>query len=154
MSVIKRFGFTFMDVPADSSVVRMYVIKHLVDTGYPLDIKPAAENWIGVVREGRVVGVFGFRKHDKTIEITDFYVYPSRWGWLAAYAAMEYIKGWSDSMGIPMVTATPTNNGRMIRAFTKVFGKRDPVLVVYRYEPTAPAAGAKPEVLAANGGEI
>ncbi len=140
MTITEKYGFTFLPLPSESPVVRAYVLKHFMDYGYPLSTKPSAQFWAGAVKhnlrgEDRICGVFGWRKHEETVEITDFYIYPSRWGYLAAYAMMERIKAEADKTGKPVVTATPKGNTRMIEAYKKFFGASDPVLLVYRYQP-------------------
>jgi hypothetical protein len=138
--ITEKYGFTFLPLPGDSPIVRAYVLKHFMDFGYPLSTKPSAQFWAGCIKpslrgEDRCCGVFGWRKHEETVEITDFYVFASRWGYLAAYAMMERIKAEADKSGKPVVTATPASNTKMIDAYKKFFGATDPVLVVYRYQP-------------------
>jgi hypothetical protein len=112
-----------------------------MDNQYPLSIKPSAQLWAGCVKvinnEARILGVFGWRKHEQTVEITDFYIHQSRWGYIAAYAMMEKIKMEADKGQYPLVTATPFKNEHMIAAYKKHFGVSEPTLMVYRYVPVA-----------------
>lgn len=139
MTIAEKHGFKFVPAPPDSPVVRAYVIKHLLDAGYPIDIAPAAEKWIAIVRDDngteRVYGVFGWRVTPNAVEVTDFYIYPNRWGVLAGYAGMERIKLDADRTGTDIITATPTSNTQMVDAYKKIFGVEQPVLVVYKYTP-------------------
>lgn len=145
MTYAQKYGFRFAPAPPDSPVVRAYVAKHLMDNGYPLDVTPAATRWAAVIRSDgeveRVYGVFGWRAHPRSIEVTDFYLYPDRWGVLAGYAAIERIKADADRECVELLTATPAGNKQMIAAYKRIFGVPEPALVVYRY---VPATAAKP----------
>lgn len=137
---MKNHGFKFIEAPADSPVVAAYFLKNLVDNGLPLDTHSSAEHWIAMVKpdaEGtdRVYGVFGWRQVEKVVEISDYYLHESRFGVLAGYAAMEYIKRASDETGTSIVTVTPITNSSVSQAYKKFFGVTMPTALVYRYDP-------------------
>lgn len=141
MSLATRYDFEFTTVPAESAVVGAFVLKHYVEHNIPLDTVPSAEHWKLVSKkfdEGyRALAIFGWRfiAGGSTVEVTDFYIYPDRWGVLASYAAMERIKADADKSKLPVVTATPPGNTRMIEAYKRFFGVQEPVLLVYKYFP-------------------
>lgn len=138
---MRDYGFRFVEAPAHSEAVRAYFLKNLVDNGYPLSTEPSAEHWIAMVKadkEGteRVYGVFGWRMAAKgVVEISDYYLHESRFGVLAGYAAMEYIKKASDETGTSVMTVTPVQNSAVSQAYKKFFGVTMPTAVVYRYDP-------------------
>jgi hypothetical protein len=143
MSVGEKYGFTLQQALPDSAAVELYTKDHMLTFGYPLDTKPASDLWFGICKDDRVWGVFGVKKTgEKTIEFPDFYTHRSRWGILAAYAALEIIKGFADQTGMEVVTVTPTWNKRQLRAMERVFGVSGPTHLVYRYTPPKPEVAA------------
>ena len=138
MSITQKYGFTFRRVSGDEPVVRAFVKAHLVKHNFPLDLQPVATSWIAVIRKEGIYCVFGWRPCpgvDHTVIITDLYAYPTRWGTLASYAALEKIREDADRSGMSAVTLTPADNERMIDAYKRILHLEKPDLVVYRYIP-------------------
>ncbi len=136
----EKYDFRFYAVAGEHPVVRAFVAAHFRAHGYSAEAQPSSHDWVAVERHGGIYTVFGWRREGTAIVIDDFYAYPSRWGTLACYAALEYIKAQADRAGVCVVTATPRENTRMIRAYKRVLGLTEPALLVYRYTP-AVAAG-------------
>lgn len=133
-----KHGFEFVPVGTENPVVQAFFKIHLKEHGYPLDISPAGTAWMAVVRKGGVYCVYGWHTlPDGSVNISDLYSYPSRWGTLAVYAALERIKEDADRFGVTLVTPTPLKNEAMMRAYRRIFGVQEPYLVVYRYAPKA-----------------
>jgi hypothetical protein len=137
-SVTERYGFTFTSVTGDNPVVKMFFEAHLKAWGYSPTTVPGATSWCAVVRGQGVYCVFGWTPIPTgEIDLTDFYVYPSRWGTLAAYAAIEKIMADAKRTGRPMVMLVPTLNKAMRNAITKATNVKTPDLLVYRWAPDA-----------------
>ena len=135
-SIGEKYGFAIVGADPNSEGVRHYVHDHLAFYGYPLDIKPSSTVWLGITRDGRVWGVMGLKPlSDSLVEIPDFYLHRSRWGILAGYAGLEYLRGYADSTGIELVTATPVWNTKQIGATKRVFGVEEPTHLVFKYIP-------------------
>jgi hypothetical protein len=130
-----RYGFRLVGpAPTTDPIVTAYYKTHLKDFGYPEDIVPIADFWMGIQRKDTIEGVFGCKRiSEKILEIPDFYISKSRWGILAAYAALEFLRSWSDETGVQVLTGTPVLNTKMQKAMERCFGVKGPVLVVYRY---------------------
>lgn len=135
MGVSEKYGFGFSLADADSPAVRFYVDDHWQRYGYPPDVKPASEYWIGVCRDDHVWAVFGAKSlSGSVVEIPDFFIHRSRWGVLAGYAALEQIKSLADQTGVSVVTVTPMWNTRQQKAQEKAFGV-EATDKVYWYRP-------------------
>ena len=135
-SIGERYGFVIQQAAPDSAAVAQYVHDHLAFYGYPPDTKPASTVWLGITRDGRVWGVVGLKPlSDSVVEVPDFYLHRSRWGVLAGYAGLEYLRAYADATGIEIVTATPVWNTKQIRATQRVFGVHEPTHYIYKYIP-------------------
>ena len=131
-----KYGFTVQQTAADSAAVELYCADHLAHYNYPADIKPASTLWFGICRTGQVWGVVGVKPvNESSIEVPDFYFHRSRWGTLAAYAALEYLKEFADTTGMEVITATPTWNTKQARALERVFSVDGPTHFIYKYKP-------------------
>lgn len=140
MTITEQYGFTFKRVSGDEPVVRAFVRAHLEANGFPSDLQPAATSWIAVIRGDGIYCVFGWCPCPgvpNTIIITDLYAYPTRWGTLASYAALERMKQDCDRAGLSAVTVTPHKNDRMIKAYKRILGLTEPSHDVYTYTPPA-----------------
>jgi hypothetical protein len=135
-NVRAEHGFEIQFAAPDSEAVVFYTQDHLRRHGYPLDIVPASEQWLGIVRAGQVWGVVGLKAAGpKALEIPDLYTHQSRWGILGAYAALEYLRDFARLQNIEVLTATPVWNTSMIKAMCRVFEVPGPTHVIMRYRP-------------------
>jgi hypothetical protein len=136
MGAKEKYGFDIRFADKNSEAVKLYCLEHLKKHGYPLDLVPSSEYWLATCRENKVYAVVGFRIIDpKTVDVPDFYIHESRWGILAAYATIEYIREFADSAGIDLLTSTPVWNTKMIDAYKKTFGVTEPTHYIFRYSP-------------------
>jgi hypothetical protein len=136
MTTGEKYGFVIAQAAPDSDAVRYYVHDHLAFYGYPLDVQPASSVWLGICRERQVWCVIGLKPvSERCIEVPDFYLHRSRWGVLAGYAALEYLRDYARENKIEVVTATPIWNTKQIKTFKKVFGVTEPTHYVFRYRP-------------------
>jgi hypothetical protein len=139
MTLAKRHGFTFVPVPRESPVVAAFIKAHIVAFNLPDDSRSVAEHWTAVCKPPGVYAIFGWRLLDDAggvrVDVSDFYCYPSRLGTLAAYAALERIKTLSEERGVPVLTATPANNTKMMKAICRIFGVEGPSHIVHLYNP-------------------
>ena len=146
MTLAEKHGFRFVPTEWEARGVQAYFMRNVVEHGYPLDMQSDALGWTAVVGDDeRVYAVFGWKPiPGGVVDITDFYSYPNRKGVLAAYAAIEYIKGEADRTGVPLVTATPEGNTTMIAAYKRIFSVDRPTLLVFKYVPEhVPVAAAE-----------
>lgn len=136
MSVKDKHNFEVQPLTPESDVVKYYVTDHLAHYGYPPDTELASQLWFGITRKSRVWGVVGIKPlADKIIEVPDFLFHRSRWGYLAAYAALEIIRDMSKDLQLEIITATPVWNTKQMKAQERVFGVSGPTHHVYRFKP-------------------
>jgi hypothetical protein len=141
MTLAEKHGFTFASVPADNPIVGIFQRAHLEAHGLPDDARSMADHWVAVCKPPGVYALFGWRLLDDAggvrVDVSDFYCAPGRLGTLAAYAALERIRTLSDQRGVPVLTATPAWNTRMIAAIRRMFGVSEPSHVVHIHVPEA-----------------
>lgn len=136
MTTGEKYGFEVQPAGADSDAVKHYCADHLAFYGYPVNITPSSTLWFGICRAGQVWGVVGVVPvNEKFLRFDDFYFHRSRWGTLAAYAALEAIRGFADATGVQVVTYTPAWNTKMHRAMERVFSVDGPKDLGYSYTP-------------------
>jgi hypothetical protein len=127
-------GFDFVPLKFSDPAIRDLFVAFVRRYGLPPNTKPIGKEWYGLVKDGKVRLVTGIaRREDRSVEITDFYVEPSRLGFQAGLVAGEFFKAFVDSGKIDYIVGTVLWRNRfMQRHFEKMFGEQ-PRCVVFCY---------------------
>jgi hypothetical protein len=128
--------FQVLNLPPEHPTIVRLRNAYLRRWNLPGDREVPGKRYWGVTVADRIVLVAGYLpRPDNSLEITDFFVIPSRDGVRACYYVLAYLKTSVDAQKVAYVLgATIARNGAMQRRIRTAFGRAgEPLTWVYKY---------------------